>query len=748
MSKDVNWQAKWIGTPDEILNEWRRPVLPAPFLRKVFNYDSKAEECLVYICGLGYYELYINGRKVGDHVLDPVVTHYDRRARYVVYDVAEYLVPGENVIGVILGNGWYNCHTPDVWHFDKASWRDYPKLFLQMELDSKVALISDKSWRVNSAPIVFDGLRNGEKYDARLELGNWLSPDYDDSQWKNAAAVNPPGGILCEQTMPPCKVMDRIVPIKEWISAKGERVYDFGQNFTGWAKLTVSGTRGTELIMRYSEHIKDSEIDQENIGLYILEGDVQTDHYILKGAEQESYEPRFTYHGFRYLSISGDAKINKIDGQVVRTSFAQIGKLNSSNEILNRLQEATLWSYSSNFTGIPTDCPHREKNGWTGDAQLAAETGLFNFDAGTAYKQWLENFRDVQRPNGQLPGIVPSSGWGFNWGSGPVWDSAFIIIAWNVYIFTGDISIIAENYESMKLYVDYCDSMAEDNLVFFGLGDWCHVEESRIVTTELTSSAYFYIDALLVSKFAALLCKDDDQKKYNSQASTIRAAFNQKFYHGDGIYAKGEMTALGTALYFDIAEDSEKEKVAEQLAKLVTNNDYKADFGILGAKYIPRVLADYGYIDCAFKLITQTEFPGWGYWIKQGATTLWELWDGKGSQNHIMFGDISAWAYQYLGGICPDEKYPGFESYDIKPFFPDGLEHFSASHDSPHGTITSEWRCNGNEINLELDTPETSTARLQLPLDYQLKQHPIQKFYKIPSGKSQWTIVKTMDKYE
>ena len=743
MDNSINWQAKWIGMPDNILLEWRSQVQPAPYLRKVFNYDVNSKDCRLYISGLGYYELYLNGRRVRDHVLDPVVTHYDRRTRYVVYDVTEYLMPGKNVIGVILGNGWYNCHTADVWHFDKASWRDYPKLLLQLECDSGTTLISDKSWSISSGPIVFDGLRNGEKYDARLELGDWLSPEYDDSQWKNAAVVNPPGGILCEQTMPPCKVMGQIFPIKEWDSDKGERVYDFGQNFTGWVKLTVSGASGTELTIRYSELIKDNELDQSNINIYILEGDTQTDHYILKGAEQENYEPRFTYHGFRYLSIKGNAQILKIEGQVVHTSFSKIGKINSSNEILNSLQKATVWSYSSNFTGIPTDCPHREKNGWTGDAQLAVETGLFNFSSGTAYKQWLENFRDIQRPSGQLPGIIPSSGWGFNWGSGPAWDSAFIVIAWNVYIFTGDISVITENYERMKLYVDYCSSMAENNLVSFGLGDWCRVDKARAVSSELTSTAYFYLDTMTISKMADLQGNSHDCKKYASLAMSIRSEFNRKFYQGNGVYDNGEMTALAAALYFNLAEDSEKSQIAAQLAKLVIGNNYKADFGILGAKYIPRVLADYGYIDDAFELITQTEFPGWGHWIKQGATTLWENWDGSGSQNHIAFGDISAWAYQYLGGITPSEKYPGFAGYDIKTFFPNKLEHFFASYDSPHGTIASEWHRNDiNVIDLELITPKTSTARLQLPHGYQLQQHVIQPFYDIPSGKSQWKIIK------
>lgn len=354
------------------------------------------------------------------------------------------------------------------------------------------------------------------------------------------------------------------------------------------------------------------------------------------------------------------------------------------------------------------------------------ETGLFNFNAGTAYNQWLESFSDVQRPNGQLPGIIPSSGWGFNWGSGPAWDSAFIIIAWDVFIFTGDITAITQNYENMKLYVDYCDSMAENNLVSFGLGDWCHVEESRIVSVELTSSAYFYMDALLISKFAKLLGKNNDRKKYSSLAEKIRLEFNRKFYRGNGIYAKSEMTALAAALYFEMPEDSEKLKVAEQLEKLVIKNNYKADFGILGAKYILRVLADYGYIDCAFKLLTQTEFPGWGYWIKQGATTLWESWSGTSSQNHIMFGDISAWMYQYLAGIVPDPNHPGFKHVTIKPCPVPDLKWVDSEYTAPTGKIVSKWEQIEGEFILTVEIPPNTTGTIIMPNS---------EYYEVKAGK-------------
>ena len=358
-----DWKAKWIGKPGVIHNNWKKEVLPAPFFRKTFDYQGTTHNAKVHICGLGYYELYINGQKVGDHVLDPVVTHYDRRARYVTYDITKHLVQGENTFGVVLGNGWYNSHTPDVWHFDKVSWRDYPKLLLQCVIDQKTVICSDESWKISSGPILFDGLRNGETYDARLELDGWSSPDYDDSKWEIAAQVSGPGGVLKPQTMPPCKVVGTLAVAKQWTLPNGDVICDMGQNMTGWAKIVCSGKRGSELTIEYAEILEDNDITQEGINSFIKGGECQTDHYFLKGDKQESWEPRFTYHGFQYLRIKGitsEVKLEEVRGQVVNTAFDKIGNFSCSNEVVNRLEQCTVWSYVGNFTGIPTDCPHRE----------------------------------------------------------------------------------------------------------------------------------------------------------------------------------------------------------------------------------------------------------------------------------------------------------------------------------------------------------------------------------------------------
>ena len=736
-----DWSGKWIGSGDDVLTNWRRDSYPAPYFRKTFNLDRSfnvgdtEDETRIYICGIGYYELYLNGMRVESHVLDPVVTHYDKRLRYLTYDVSGLLEEGENVIGVVLGNGWYNCQTAETWHFDKAPWRDYPKLLLQLEMDGMPLVVSGTDWKVSHGPILFDALRSGETYDARQELGDWSKPGYDDSTWKPASQVHEPGGLLQAQIMQPCRVMQSIPYVDSWVLDNGDVVYDIGQSMTGWGMIDVSGPAGAELVLRYSDCLKeDRSINTESIGKFIYSGDFQTDRYILKGQGVERWQPRFTYHGFRYIQISGitgDIKLEGVTGQVVYTSFAKVGNIDSSNETVNRLQKCTEWSYIGNFTGIPTDCPHREKNGWTGDAQLAAETGLFNYDAALAYRQWVDSIADSQRPNGQLPGIVPSAGWGYNWGSGPAWDSAFLLIPWYVYVYTGDMTSIVDHYDGMKRYVDYCTRMATDNIVTFGLGDWGHWDRSRITEVGITSTGYYYVCAKLLAKFAALTGCREDNEKYTSLANDIKASFNEHYYNGDGTYGGGEPTALGCALYLELVGESVKAKVAAKLAGIMAARDFKVDFGILGAKYIPRALADNGYCDEAYKILTQPEFPGWGFWLEHDATTLWEGWGlGASSMNHIMYGDISAWMYQYPGGITPNPDAPGFTDFIIKPHFPDGLDRFSAEHKAPLGLIKSEWRRQGNEIEIAVTVPHNSKAKLMLPDGWHVLQ----------SGSSSFTV--------
>ncbi len=705
-------RSRWIGRY-RILYSVDDAVLPAPFFRKVFPCANPAG-VKVAVCGLGYYELFINGRKVSENVLDPIVTQYDKRVRYVIHDISDYLKEGENVIGVILGNGWYNCHTPDVWKFYNAAWRDYPKLRLEIRSAKENILFSDTSWKVSEGPIIFDGLRNGEHYDARLEPGDWLSCTYNDSAWEHAAIVSPPGGFLEEQTAAPCRITQTIEMKKINIFD----VYDASVNITGHARITVKGKAGSQVTLRYAERLTDDgELSTYNQDKFIKGGDFQTDKYIMKGDGVEVWEPRFTYHGFQYIHavVDGDGEIVKIEARLVNSDFKSIGRFNCSSEMLNRLQDCTRRSYLSNFTGIPTDCPHREKNAWTGDAQLAVETGLFNFDGARSYKQWIDSFREAQRPSGQLPGIIPNAGW--NYDCGPAWDSALFVIPYNIYLFTGDLECIEKNYDLMRSYLSFCAEMNEDNIVAFGIWDYCTPDFNweKAAPKWITSTGCYYGCVKMFSKFAALLGKEDDRLTYAKLAADIKAAFNKKYGKCTGVLANGEMTSIGATLYWGLCEDSEKEAAVSRLAALAVANDCKADFGILGAKYIPRVLSDNGHADLAFRIITQEEYPGWGYWIKKGATTLWEHWKGNSSKNHIMFGDISAWMYQYVAGITPDPENPGFRHVIIRPHPVAGMAWAEAEHFSPAGRIASAWKLSGSVFTLEIEIPPDASATVFMP---------------------------------
>lgn len=708
LNEQRNWSGVWIR--DAVVHaNWKTPLRPAPYFRKEFDWNG-GKSAEIFISGLGYYLLYLNGMRVGDHVLDPIVTRYDMRTRFVKYDVTPYLKPGRNTIAVVLGNGWYNCQTREVWHFDKAPWQDDPKLLFELESDGKILVKSDSSWKVcRDGAFRFNQLRNGEIYDAGLEIPGWKLNGFDDSLWFDAVIVPGPGGIITLQDTLPCKVI-RITPVKKLHDLSDhEFVYDAGVNMTGWGRLMVNGARGSSVKLIYSERLDadGKDIDQSHIAQFVLEGDFQADEYILCGENSEIWEPSFTYHGFRYIKavISGDVKILALDVCFVRTSFEECATFECSDSMLNKLCELTKRSYESNFTGIPTDCPHREKNGWTGDAFLAAETGLFFYRSASAYASWLQTIQDCQRPNGQIPGIVPTGGWGYNWGSGPAWDGAFVMIPWYIYLYTGDDTSIRDHYQSIKRYLDFLNTLSENNIVRFGLGDWCHYDDKHKVTAALTSTGYYYQFIRTAAKYAALLGKADDTEHFHRLAEEISLAFHREFYRGNGIYAKGELTALSCPLYHGLVPDSEKKKVETKLIEQVESDNCICDFGILGAKYTPRVLCDIGRADLALKMIVHEEYPGWGYWVKQGATTLHESWKSTSSLNHIMFGDIAAWMMQYAAGICPDELAPGFTQVTLAPAWQCGLTQVKAEYDSSSGMIRVNWNKTASHIHLEAELP-------------------------------------------
>lgn len=710
----VDWKARWIGSPTTNMVE------AAPMLRKEFSVEKKIRRATVYVCGLGYHELSLNGKKVGDHELDPKNTRFDKRALYVTHDVTKQVSRGANAIGVMLGNGWLNYHNKNAWDFDTAPWRAKPELLLQLEVDfadgTTQIIASDATWKYATGPIVFDAMLAGETYDARLEKNGWDKPGYDDSKWVAAKLVDGPAGVLAAQMIPPVRVIQTIKPVKMTQPKPGVFLFDFGQNIAGTFQIKAKGPAGTDIKIETAELLtKDGTLNPSNINTFSKSYPFQTDHYILKGRGTETWRPRFMYGGFQYAQITGypgTPSKDSIVALVEHTDLPAAGSFKCSNDLLNGIQHATWWSYVNNFIAHPVDCPNRERNGWTGDAHLACETGLYNFDGAANYTQWMRDFRDEQKPGGELPGIIPTGGWGYKWGNGPAWDSAAILIPWAVYQFCGDRRILADQYPLMTRYVDYLTTRARNGIVDIGLGDWCPAKTKTPVN--VTSTGYYAKDAQIVAQVARILGRNDDAQKYDGLFETIKSSFNHEFYKAaKATYSSNEQCAVSCALYQGLVEPANVAGVVSNLVENIDEHQNHLDCGILGTKYLLHALTDNGRADVAYSVATQTTAPSWGSWIRDGATTLWEGWDGSGTHNHIMFGDISAWFYETLAGIQPGS--PGFKTIVIKPEPLGHLKNVEAWHESPYGRIASSWKRDANSFRLDVEIPANTTAKIYVP---------------------------------
>lgn len=758
--KPEDWTAKWISMKQQTFEELKAQFQTgtetkpdyyfesrnSPMLRKSFSIAKPVKAAQVSICGLGYYELYLNGAKVGDHVLDPAWTCYHRNALYVTYDVTAALKQGPNACGVQLANGVYNQGFPDAWNFQKAPWKAFPQMRLQLDVTyddgSKEQVVSDESWRASSGPIYWDQLRMGVMYDARREHPGWSTAQFDDSKWQQAVLREGVTGTLAAQVCEPIKVMKTLKPVSMAAGTDGVYEFDFGQNIAGWSRLRISGKAGTEIVMDHGSH-----------GL-VNARPLQTDVYILKGnpsassatpgqGGEEVWEPGFTYHGFRKVKVTGLAKPpdeGTLEARVVHTSFEDRGAFECSNPLLNKIVEMTRWSYIGNFVGIPTDCPHREKNGWSGDAQIAAEIGLTYYGSEAAYTRWMLDFQAIQAPDGKLPCIVPDggNGWGERFLDGPAWESAYLIIPWHIYEYRGDRRILEHHYENFKRWIAwYRDEskvitkkrfegggtgeskyknpqwVNQGNIIYYGIGDWAGGGNTPF---EITSTAYYYNAARIISRIARLLGKSAEEKEYADLAAATKAAFNRAFYdEKTGTYSKGSHTGMSAALYFGLVESRNEKRVADNLAEGLRKNDYKIQIGCLGSKFLLRALAEHGHLDAAYRIITGTDSPGWGFQAAGNRTTLAESLNGGGSDNHVFTGDVAAWMMQYFAGIRPDPAHPGFQRFLIRPEIPGDLTWVKAHHDSPYGRIGSEWKRDGKDFSLQITIPANSMARVYVP---------------------------------
>jgi alpha-L-rhamnosidase len=707
-----NWSAKWI-TDIENVNEKR-----APYFRKTIKISSPIARATVYLASAGLHEFMLNGEKVGNEFMNPVYTRFDKRILYNTYDVTAILKT-ENIIDVVLGNGWYNHQSIAVWDFHKAPWRARPRFMFEMIIEYKDGnqekIISDKSWKTSFGIIQFNSIYTAEHVDNNKET----------SELKNAVEVASPTELISSQQLPPVR------KVKEYKAVSFAKIddktylFDFGQNMSGTTELSISGKKGTIVRVKHGEQIKNGRID--NVGLEVHyrptdESDpFQTDIYTLSGKGEEQFTPTFNYKGFRYAEVTANHEI-ELDAMSLKAYFVHsdvepVGKVESSDELINKIWKATNMAYLSNLFGYPTDCPQREKNGWTGDGHTAIETGLFNYDGILVYEKWMDDHRDEQKDDGTLPAIIPTAGWGYTWANGPDWTSSMVLVPWKVYKFYGDKRILEENYESMKSYVNKIKSVARDNLTDWGLGDWVPIKSTSNV--EFTSSIFYYTDALILSKTAELLGYGKDALEYKHLAQEIKSAINNKFLNSDkNIYASGTQTEMSMALFRGIVPDERIQDVADNLAKSIIDNNSKLDIGLLGSKTILNALSENGYAGLAFKLASSTEYPSWGYWIAKGATTLYENWDLSAesdlSLNHIMFGEIGAWYYKALGGINIDEKNPGFKNIILRPHFVEGLNDFKCSYKSPFGEIVSEWIKKGEIVHYTTVIPPNCQAEFHL----------------------------------
>ncbi len=748
--KPEDWQGDWISWGGQ----------GSPLFRREFPLDKPVTRARLYISGIGYYEARMNGLKVGENVLDPGWTDYEKTILYSTFDVTSFLRIGENTLGVMLGNGRFS--PPDeVVQKNPMPLKKYgpsPVMLLQLNIEfpdgTNLAMFSNDTWKVTSGPILYNDIYDGEQYDGRLEKLGWDCPGYDDTEWENAQTVQAPLGKLVSQaTFPPIKVRHTLLPQTLIIPKPGVFVYDFGQNFTGWVKLRVCGPRGTEVKIRHAEVL----YEDGTLNTGPNRAADATEIYILKGEGEEVFEPRFTYHGFRYVEITGfpgTPSLDSIEGQVVYSAVTPRGSFLCSHPLINQIHQNVLWGQLSNLMSVPTDCPQRdERMGWMGDAQLTAEEAVYNFDMAGFYTKWIQDIQDAQKETGSVPDVVPT--YWTNYPADPAWGTACIVIPWTVYLYYDDRQILERYYPMMKAYLEFLNSMAKDHVLSFGkYGDWCPPWHVNSVETpqDLVSQWYYYHDTSLLSQIASILAKTEDAETFKTQAALIKEAFNQKFLKGERYIGEREawyrrlvsetiteeekenhmrrlarifdvrsQTGPALALFLDLVPEEKKEAVVKSLVEdIVIIHGKHLNTGIVGTRYILDVLTENGYADLAFQLVTATTYPSWGYMIKEGATTLWERWEyltdvGMNSQNHIMLGSVDAWFYRFLAGIQIDSSEPGWKKIVIKPHLLGDLDFTSASLQTVRGLVSSSWTKHYDSLMLEVTIPVNSRARVSIP---------------------------------
>ena len=815
--RQSDWRADWISaqTPRDSKVEGL-DLPPAPFLRKTFTLNKPVARATMWVSARGIYEMRLNGAKVGDQMMAPGWTDYDKRIQYQAYDVTAQLKSGANAVGAILGDGWFSGHVG--WNQMHHHYGNDVALKMQMEVryadGTSQTIVSDGSWQGASGPLVYSDMLQGEFYDARLEQTGWDSATFDAKNWKNAVVapetasgpivdvtnklraamkngalavksgndiagdpayntvktlrveytldgvaktqtvpedqtLNLPGdgktgvlrivkatygvnreagapALLVGSQAPAVRVTQELKPLKITQPTPGTYIFDMGQNMVGVARLKVRGAAGTKVQLRFAEMLNpDGSAYTAN-----LRAARATDSYVCKGAGLETFEPRFTFHGFRYVEVTGfpgTPTLDAITGLVIGSDIEKTGTFSTSSALVNQLQSNIDWGQRGNFLSVPTDCPQRdERLGWMGDAQVFVKTATYNRDVAGFFEKWLQDVKDAQAPDGGYPDVAPRKVDTNN--GAPAWGDAGIIVPWTIYQAYGDREVIDKQWVSMGQWMDYISSVNPDGLWknrrANDFGDWLSIGADT--DKELLATAYYAYDANLMARMARATNRDAEAAQYAALFEKIKAAFNAAYVSGDGVIKSDTQTAYLLALHFDLLPENLRALAVQHLADNIKAKNDHLSTGFIGVGYLCPTLSDNGHNDLAYKLLLNETFPSWGFSIAQGATTIWERWDGwtpdKGFQttamnsfNHYSLGSVGEWLFGSVGGIQTDPNFPGFERILIAPQPGAGLTFANATYDSVRGRIVSNWKTEANATTYSITIPANTTARISLP---------------------------------
>jgi alpha-L-rhamnosidase len=734
----ADWKASWIEAD---FQEDPKKSNPSPMLRREFKVNGPVERARVYVTSHGLYEIYLNGQRVGDELFTPGWTSYNKRLQYQTYDVTGMLRSGDNAFGVILGDGWYRGNL--AWENKRNVYGDRLALLAQLKVIYKGGreeiIGSDQNWKAATGPILMSEIYHGETYDARLEKAGWAAPGFDDRQWAGVKSANHKKEILIAPAGPPVRRMEELKPVKIFKTPGGDMVADMGQNMVGWVRLKVQGPAATTVTLRHAEVLdKAGNFYTDN-----LRKAKATLTYTLKGGSVEIFEPHFTFMGFRYVAVAGypgELMPDSITAVVIHSDMTPVGEFETSNPLINQLQSNIRWGQKGNFLDVPTDCPQRdERLGWTGDAQVFSRTAAFNMDVAGFFTKWLKDVAADQYAGGSVPHVIPDvlGTPGRDAGGAAGWADAAVIIPWNMYLLYGDKRVLEEQYPSMTKWIEYMEKRAGADYVWDGdyhFGDWLAYAApssqapgypGATTDKDFIATAFFAFSTSLVQRTAQLLGKPDDAAKYGELLARIKSAFRKEFVTETGRVGENTQTAYAVALQFELLPDELRSVAAKRLAAEVRARKHLTT-GFIGTPYLCHVLSRYGYLDEAYQLLNREQYPSWLFPVKQGATTIWERWDGQkpdgtfqdvgmNSFNHYAYGAIGEWMYRVMAGIEIDPSSPGYKHILIQPQPGGGFSRVKASHQTMYGRVTSAWTHKDGKFELDVEVPPNTTATVRLP---------------------------------